>query len=72
MAQGYIDSFGRYHKNGIPKKLDGISSQYKSYSHDRQRAEHAADLVQPWVNGKFNPEFRDLYPKESKENYGQH
>lgn len=41
----------------------------KQYSHDRQRENHRRDLLQPYTNGKPNPEFIEQYPKEAKE-YG--
>lgn len=47
----------------------GSSITYKVYEHDRQRREHAFDMIQPHVNGKPNPEFITHYPTEAKE-YG--
>jgi hypothetical protein len=44
----------------------------KQYNHDMQRLNHRADMVQPWLSdGKLNPEFQLLYPKEA-EGYGKH
>lgn len=61
---------GVYYKNGehLPQ-LDGRAATDKQYGYDKQRQEHAIDLIQPWANGKPNPEFIVHYPAEAKE-YG--
>jgi hypothetical protein len=51
----------------VPQK----TSVWKQSDHDRQRADHKADLVRPYLpSGEPNPEFIELYPKESHETYG--
>jgi hypothetical protein len=51
----------------------GLSNiTYKAYTLDKQRQDHAFDLIQPWVNGKPNEEFRTHYPQEAEEYYGKH
>ena len=65
----YIDEYGEYHKGEQRATLEPNSSQYKAWSHDRQRAEHQADLLQPYDrNGRPNAEFMEQYVEESKVN----
>lgn len=46
------------------------TSVWKQSDHDRQRADHKAELVRPYLpNGEPNPEFISLYPEESKTTY---
>lgn len=64
---GYVLN-GKYYKTDkVP--LDKLQSQqqstWKGWDHDRQRNEHAADIVQPYKGGKPNQEFIDLYPDAS-------
>lgn len=64
-GEGYILN-GEYHRGKAPLGVTE-SSQFKAWSHDSQRREHRADLVQPYTrDGKPNPEFINLYPEESK------
>lgn len=64
---GYITPEGEYIKTDKAQKLaEDVSSTYKSYRHDRQREAHRADIVQPYKNGKLNPEFEMLYPDQAK------
>jgi len=62
---GYIDSSGAYH-SGTPKMVDitpQATSVWKQSDHDRQRQDHKADLVKPYLpSGDPNPEFIELYP----------
>lgn len=39
------------------------------YSRDRDREDHLRDMIQPWVNGKPNPEFIREYPEYAKDNF---
>lgn len=67
---GYILNGIYYHDNlnGRPEiAADNIT--YKVYDHDRQRENHGLDLIQPYKDGKPNPEFIEHYPDEAK-NYG--
>lgn len=53
----------------IPGKAPGPkqNSQWKAADQDRQRTEHAADLVQPYnPDGTINKEFSWVYPEESR------
>lgn len=70
---GYIDGSGHYHPGQkSPRANLEASSQYKSWSHDQQRADRRYELIQPWTkDGKPNPEFREMYPDESKNYYGE-
>ena len=69
---GYIASDGKYH-SGSPKMADIVptaTSVWKQSDHDRQRQDHKADLVRPYLpSGEPNPEFIELYPEESKTTY---
>lgn len=69
---GYIDGFGQYHTGNIPlhEAVPRPTSVWKQSNHDDQRANHQADLVQPYLrNGEPNPAFIELYPDESKETF---
>jgi hypothetical protein len=70
-STGYIKD-GKYYKDKLPNGASmqaGDSSQYKSWDHQRQRADHQYELIQPYQNGQPNPEFIEHYPQEAK-NYG--
>lgn len=56
----------------IQKLVDARAVTDKQYQQDKQRQEHAIDLIQPWVNGKPNQEFRDQFPEEAEKYYGKH
>lgn len=50
--------------------LRGVATQgdqplHKGWSHDRQREEHRADIVQPYKDNQPNPEFIQLYPDQA-------
>lgn len=68
---GWIDKYGVYHKGQVdPKDLIDIEqSTYKEADHDKQRREHRRDLIQPYKDGKVNPEFVEEYREEAKQ-YG--
>lgn len=69
---GYIDASGQYHRENatMDAALPQRTSVWKQADHDRQRADHAAELVQPRLsNGQPNPEFIRLYPDEAKNTY---
>lgn len=63
---GYIDVDGNYQR-GIVKRELAQASIDKQYRHDMQRLDHKRDLLQPYANGKPNPEFIEQYPEESKQ-----
>ena len=66
---GHIDQHGRYVKGQRAAVVEANSSQYKAYSHDRQRAEHQWELLQPYDrNGRPNAAFMEAYPDESAHN----
>lgn len=69
-STGYILN-GIYYRESdhSTAEIDIDSITYKSYSHDRQREEHRRDLIQPYVDGKPNPEFIQQYSEEAKQ-YG--
>lgn len=71
-STGYIIN-GVYHAKVLPavQLADTESITYKAYNHDKQRREHQRDLIQPYKNGKPNPEFLEQYPEEAKQ-YGFH
>lgn len=62
---------GKYHKRKPDlSQLHAVQqSTWREWDHDRQRQEHAADIVQPFKRGKPNQEFIDLYP-EAAVDYG--
>lgn len=65
-STGFIGKDGKYHRGSQPVG-EANSSLYKSWDHDRQRREHARDIIQPYLpNGSINPEFEMEYPEEAK------
>lgn len=52
----------------LPSMTQDVQTTYKDWSHTKQRREHRRDLIQPYKNGKPNPEFIQAYPEESKIN----
>lgn len=69
---GFIDSTGKYYKDSptMQTVVPQATSVWKNSDHDRQRADHAWELVQPYLrNGEVNPEFLTAYPDESREMY---
>jgi hypothetical protein len=69
---GFIGADGNFY-TGQPKMASIVpqkTSVWKHADHDRQRADHKADLVRPYLpTGEPNPEFISLYPEESKHTY---
>lgn len=67
---GYIDERGVYRRGerDMPLPHD-VSSQYKDWSHDDQRRRMNADILQPYVNGKPNREFIEVYRGEVASKY---
>lgn len=69
---GYVDAFGMYNE-GEPKMAELVTERsvnWKQGDHDRQRQDHKADLIRPYLaNGDPNPEFIQQYPEESKHVY---
>lgn len=69
---GFIGADGKFY-SGQPKMAAIVpqkTSVWKQGDHDRQRQDHKADLVRPYLpSGEPNPEFISLYPEESKTIY---
>lgn len=66
---GFIDEDGKYHKESaeVGMFVLPMQSTYRQHSRDRQREDHRADLLQPYLrDGSPNPEFISVYPEESK------
>lgn len=65
---GFIGADGKFY-SGQPKMASMVpqkTSVWKQSDHDRQRADHKSELVQPYLaNGDPNPEFIELYREES-------
>ena len=69
-STGYIIDGKYYKKEPNLNSMQSLQqSTWKEWDHDRQRSDHAADIVQPYKHGKPNQEFIDLYPQASIE-YG--
>jgi hypothetical protein len=68
---GYIDADGKYVKGKkAPASLSNdVSSMYKQWDHDDQRRRFSGDLVQPYVDGKPNREFVDIYRDDTAKDY---
>jgi hypothetical protein len=70
-STGYIINGIYYRDEPVMDMLtDDRAITDKQYNHDKQRQEHAFELMQPWKNGKLNPEFITHYPEEAKK-YGE-
>lgn len=69
---GFIGADGKYY-SGQPKMAAMVPNRttvWKQSDHDRQRREHKAELIRPYLaDGSPNPEFIKLYPEESKNTY---
>lgn len=69
---GFIGADGKFY-SGQPKMASMVPQRttvWKFADHDRQRREHKADLVRPFLpTGEPNPEFIELYPDEAKHTY---
>lgn len=66
-STGYVLNGVYYRANEVPLHLMQAPQQstWKEADHDRQRQEFAADIVQPFKNGKPNKEFIELNPEAS-------
>jgi hypothetical protein len=69
---GFVGADGKFY-SGQPQMADIVpqnTSVWKESDHDRQRADHKADLVRPFnPDGTPSEEFISLYPQESKTTY---
>lgn len=68
----YIDAAGKYHKEDPPMEtvVPRPTSVYKQADHDRQRQDHAWELIRPYkADGTPNEAFIEAYPQESQEVY---
>ena len=69
---GFIGADGKFYE-GTPKMAQMVpnrTSVWKQSDHDRQRREHKAELVRPYLpNGEANPEFIELYPDLAQNTY---
>ena len=61
--------FGGYCHTCVAKARRDASPQSAQYHRDRDREEHQRDMLQPWVNGKVNPEFVRQYPDQAKQQF---
>lgn len=68
---GYIDEHGKYHRGESKKMGWDVNPNHKSWSHDMQRREFAAEIIQPHKNGKPNPKFIKAHPETAKEYWSQ-
>jgi len=60
-STGYVLNGKYYKKKPDLNKLQNLQqSTFKEWDHDRQRSDHAADIVQPYKHGKPNQDFIDL------------
>lgn len=59
---------GKFYTSVCKSCLNQVSSPHaKEYDRERQREKHAADIVQPWVNGEPNRDFIRAYPDRVSE-----
>lgn len=68
---GYIDSNGKYIK-GVDKPMGyDVNPTHKQYRHDMERKQFAKEIIQPYKNGRANPEFIKEYPEQSEQYFGK-
>lgn len=70
-ATGYVKN-GVYHnteKVPIDKLVIPQQSMFKQGDHARQRFDHSAEILQPYVGDKPNPKFIEAHP-DAAEEYG--
>lgn len=48
-----------------------VSPQHKGWSHDFERKQYSAQILQPRINGKPNRKFIEVYPQIAKEYFDQ-
>lgn len=67
---GYIKD-GKFYPGSPPTEVKRVRKHpgHSKYVTEEILTQHRKDIIQPYVNGKPNPEFIKAYPKES-ENYG--
>lgn len=62
-STGYVLNGIYYKKKPDLHAMQSLQqSTWKEWDHDKQRQDHAADIVQPYKGSKPNQEFIDLYP----------
>lgn len=66
---GYINEEGKYVKGEDKPLPHDVSPLYKQYTHDDQKRRHAGDIVQPFVDGKPNREFVQIYKDDNVRDY---
>ena len=66
-TKGYILN-GVYHKTEAPleRMVNTQQTMYKQYDHARQRFDHSAEILQPYVGGKPNPKWAEINPEEAQ------
>lgn len=57
---------GVYIPTGKAARPD-VNSQHGEYSKDRQREDHAQEIIQPFLHGQPNPEFAAAYPDRASD-----
>jgi hypothetical protein len=68
---GYIGTDGKYHKGEDKSMGFDVNPTHKEYRHDMERKQFAKEIIQPYKDGKANPEFIKAYPEESKEYFSE-
>jgi len=64
--------YGQYCKHCIAGYNRATNSGHAQYSRDRDREDHARDMIQPWrSNGKPNRDFIREYPEEAKSMFSE-
>lgn len=69
---GFIGANGKYYdgKPNMASMVPDRTTVWKQSDHDRQRQDHKADLVRPYLpSGEPNPEFIELYPDLAEVTY---
>jgi hypothetical protein len=67
---GHIDANGKYVRGEDRPMGFDINPTHKEWRHDLERKQFAKDIIQPYKNGKANPEFIKTYPEQSKKFFG--
>ena len=69
--KGYTNEQGKYVKGESKTLAHDTNSTYKKWHHETERKQFAAEIVQPRVHGKPNPEFIKTYGEIAREYFSQ-
>lgn len=62
---------GKYVQNPTPDQLSANTrfGDAANYHREADREEHYADLIQPYIGNKVNPQFVKMYPERARDQF---